>query len=449
MSASPDGVSASATNRAEPAPALGWLNWQGATRQQLETLVITWLTWVLGAMNVMLYAMVLTPALQDLLAGSGPAASVPTGQIGWYGGLIVSLFLIGWAVGGVLLGALADALGRRPILLMAVVLIALSTGLAALSREWWHLASLRLVTGVGIGGLWAAGAALVAEAWADRHRAKAAGFLQSAWGFGFFLAAAVTLALKDFGWRSSFAVGSAMIVSAWLVHRRLHDSPRWQRAHMDATPPNEHVSSKIRELFLPGQRRSTWAGTAMAFVAVFGLWGATNWTPSLVRSITESEYLNPAETATRVSIAIMLLNVGALIGYFSFGPLAERFGRRPMFAFMYAGSLIVMPLTFMLPHRYATVLALLPVLGFFSKGIFGGFPLYLPELFPTRLRSTGAGFCYNAGRIVASVSPFLTGVLVSTFGSFGRAASAMAAAYVLGLIILWWAPETKDRPLPD
>jgi MFS family permease len=182
---------------------------------------------------------------------------------------------------------------------------------------------------------------------------------------------------------------------------------------------------------------------------VFGLWGATNWTPGLVQSLPELRDLSPAALATRVSIAVMFLNAGALVGYFAFGFLADRFGRKPIFALMNAGSLIMMPLTFFFPHSYATVLTLLPVLGFFSKGLFGGFPLYLPELFPTKLRATGAGFCYNAGRIVASGSPFITGTLIATFGNFGQAASAVALIYIAGLMILPFAPETRDRPLPD
>ncbi len=395
----------------------------------------------------MIYSLVLTPALQDLLqTAAGPP--VTQAQIGWYGGLIFSIFLIGWAIGGVWLGAMADEIGRTKILLIAVVLIAVSTALAALSGYWWHLALLRLVTGIGIGGLWAAGAALVSETWPEQSRAQAAGFLQSAWGFGFFLAAAVNLLATEFGWRGSFAVGIVTIASAWLIFLYTQDSSRWQRLHAkehDPDPP----AKRIGHLFEGQLRRSTLTGTGLAFVAVFGLWGATNWTPSLVYSLPELTGREPALIASRVSYAVMFLNAGALLGYFSFGALANRFGRKPMFAVMNAGSLLLMPLTFFFSHTYATVLVLLPMLGFFSKGIFGGFPLYFPELYPTRLRSTGAGFCYNAGRIVASVSPFLTGTLIATLGSFGRAASAVALIYLLGLAILSFAPETKDRPLPD
>jgi MFS family permease len=145
----------------------------------------------------------------------------------------------------------------------------------------------------------------------------------------------------------------------------------------------------------------------------------------------------------------MLLNAGALAGYLSFGPLADRWGRRAVFALMCVGSLVMLPVTFLTPRSFANVLLLLPLLGFFNNGIFSGFPIYLPELYPTRLRATGAGFCFNVGRVVASAGPFLTGFLVTALGGFGRAASAIALIYLVGLLILPFAPETKGKALPE
>ncbi len=419
------------------------------TRDQLRILLITWATWTLGAMDTMIYSLVLTPALKDLLQAAHPGETISTGLIGWYGGIIFSTFLMGWAVGGVFLASLADYVGRRRILMLSIALVAGSTALAALSQSWWHLAAVRFVTGVGIGGLWAAGAALVAEVWPEHSRSRAAGFLQSAWGFGFFLAAALNLLVKGFGWRGCFAIGIFTLGSAWLIARYIHDSGRWNKIHAAEQRAQSSPHVRIASLFSEPYRRATWTGTGLAFVAVFGLWGATNWTPSLIQALPDVAPLEPAVTATYVSYAVMVLNVGALVGYFSFGLLADRFGRKPTFALMCGGSLLLIPATFSFPHSYGVALALLPILGFFTKGVFGGFPLYFPELYPTRLRSTGAGFCYNAGRIVASSSPFLTGALVSTFGSFGLAASAVAAIYVAGLVILPFAIETKNRPLSD
>ncbi len=190
-------------------------------------------------------------------------------------------------------------------------------------------------------------------------------------------------------------------------------------------------------------------GFGLAFVAVFGLWGATNWTATLVRRLPDVKGLDVAAVATNVSYAIMWLNVGALAGYLSFGPLADRFGRRPVFALMCAGSLVMLPVIFLVPRPYEQVLLLLPLLGFFNNGIFSGFPIYLTELYPTRIRATGAGFCFNAGRVLAAVGPFLTGYLEQSLGSLGRAASAIALIYLVGLAILPFAPETRGKLLPD
>ncbi|MEO5864619.1 MAG: MFS transporter, partial [Nitrospiraceae bacterium] len=185
-----------------------------------------------------------------------------------------------------------------------------------------------------------------------------------------------------------------------------------------------------------------------AFVAVFGLWGATNWAPTLIRELPDLKGSDAATLAASVSYAIMALNGGALFGYLGFGPLADRFGRRAVFAFMCLGSFVMLPITYLLPTTYAGVLILLPLLGFFNNGIFSGFPIYLPELYPTRLRATGGGFCFSAGRVLASASPFLTGWLVTELGTFGRAASTVALIYLVGLVVLLFAPETKGKPLP-
>ncbi len=207
--------------------------------------------------------------------------------------------------------------------------------------------------------------------------------------------------------------------------------------------------AKILELFHGPLRRSTLVGASLAFVAVFGLWGATNWTPTLIRALPDMQGLSPVDVKTYVVYATMSLNAGALLGYLSFGPLADRFGRRAAFAVMCLGSLVMVPITYVTPRAYGDVILLLPLLGFFNNGIFSGFPIYLPELYPTRIRATGAGFCFNAGRVLASAGPLMTGFLVATLGSFGRAASAVALIYLLGLAILLWAPETRGRPLPE
>jgi MFS family permease len=418
------------------------------TRYQWLVLFVAWLGWVFDSMDATIYALVLHPALHELLHHQTGAPVSPE-AIGWYGGIIFSIFLIGWALGGVLFGILADRFGRTRTLVITILIYAVFTGLAALSTDWWHLAIYRFLTALGIGGEWAAGAALVAEVWPEEKRARAAGLLQSAWAAGFLIAALVNLAMRDYGWRPIFVVGVAPALVALFVRLWVREPERWVKAREKERGPGGTPSRKLQELFQPALRRSTLVGSGLAFVAVFGLWGATNWTPTLVRSLPGLQALDPGVVTGYVSYATMMLNAGALAGYLSFGPLADRFGRRVVFGFMCIGSLVLLPVTFLIPRSYAHVLLLLPLLGFFNNGIFSGFPIYLPELYPTRVRATGAGFCFNVGRVLASAGPFLTGFLVSALGSFGRAASAIALVYILGLLILPFAPETKGRPLPD
>ena len=421
---------------------------RGVTRYQWLVLFVAWLGWVFDSMDATIYALVLHPALHDLLR-------VPTGapvtveEIARYGGIIFSIFLVGWAIGGVLFGVLADRFGRTRVLVFTILTYAIFTGLAALSATWWHLAIYRFLTALGIGGEWAAGAALVAEVWPEDKRAKAAGILQSAWAAGFFAAALINLAMRDHGWRPVFLVGIAPALVALLVRLWVKEPERWEKARARAKSTGRSAAGSLAELFAPELVRSTLVGSGLAFVAVFGLWGATNWTPTLIRTLPDLQGMNGSTITSYVSYATMLLNAGSLAGYLSFGPLADRFGRRAVFAFMCVGSLVMLPITFLVPRAYAQVLILLPLLGYFNNGIFSGFPIYFPELFPTRIRATGAGFCFNIGRVIASVGPFLTGFLVTVLGSFGRAASAVALIYLVGLAILPFAPETKGKLLPE
>ena len=420
---------------------------EGVTGYQWLVLFVAWLGWVFDSMDSTIYAIVLHPALRELLGPiAGGAAESDT--IGWYGGIIFSIFLIGWATGGILFGVLADRFGRTKTLIFTILIYAVFTGAAALSATWWQLAIYRFLTALGIGGEWAAGAALVAEVWPEDKRARAAGILQSAWAAGFLFAAIVNLTMGGFGWRILFLVGIAPAIVAMFVRLWVKEPDRWVKARASEQAGNSS-SGKLAELFSPALRRSTLVGSGLAFVAVFGLWGATNWTPTLIHALPSLKGVDGSTLSDYVSYATMVLNAGALVGYLSFGPLADRFGRRAIFAVMCAGSLVTLPVTFFVPRSYAHVMMLLPVLGFFNNGIFSGFPIYLPELYPTRIRATGAGFCFNIGRVLASAGPFLTGFLVAALGGFGPAASTIALIYLFGLLILPFAPETRGKPLPE
>jgi len=409
----------------------------GLSRYQLLVLLVAWLGWVFDSMDATIYNLVLTPGLRELLGSRNTPEN-----IGWYGGIILAIFLVGWALGGILLGILADYLGRARTLVIAILIYAVFTGLAGFAHSWWELAIYRFVTALGVGGEWASGAILVAEVLPESLRVKGAGVLQSAWGAGYFLAAGVYLLLSGHSWRVMFFVGVVPALVGLFALLKVHEPQRWKESRPSGTD-----RLTLWELFAPSRRRDTFIGSVLAFVAVFGLWGATNWTPSLVRELIEPGRVAAVEITKKVSYSVMSLNAGAIVGYFAFPPLAERIGRRPAFAVMMAGSAVTLPVAFLIPRSYPTLLAILPALGFFTNGIFSGFPVYLPELFPTRIRATGAGFCFNAGRVLAASGPFITGYLVAQLGSFARAASAVALIYVLGMLALLFARETKGRAL--
>ncbi len=407
------------------------------SRYQILVLTVAWLGWIFDSMDATIYNLVLTPALRELL---GPKTTPET--IGWYGGIILSVFLVGWAVGGVVFGMLADSVGRARTLVFTILIYAVFTAAAGMANTWWELAGYRFLTALGIGGEWAAGATLVAEVWPERLRVKGAGLLQSAWGAGYFVAAGLNLLLAHHGWRVMFFAGIAPALVALLVRLKVREPERWQKVRGAG-----HTRMSLAELFRPEHRRDTLVGSSLALVAVFGLWGATNWTPSLVDELLKARRLDPATLKQMVSWAVMTLNAGAIAGYFALPPLAERVGRRWAFFIMLLGAAVTVPAVYGVPRSYSTVLLALPLVGFFTNGIFSGFPVYLPELYPTRIRATGAGFCFNAGRVLAASSPFLTGFLIVHLGSYGRAASAIALIYVLGMAVLLFARETKGKPL--
>ncbi|HJQ70636.1 MAG TPA: MFS transporter [Blastocatellia bacterium] len=434
-------------------------SWMGeVSRYQWLVLAVAWLGWVFDSMDGTLYSLVQKPSMTELM---GPGASEAT--ISFYSSAVFSATLVGWALGGVIFGVIADYIGRTKALVATILIYSLFTGLSAAADTWWQLAIFRFITGLGLGGEWAAGAALVAEVWPDRLRAKAGAILQSAAAFGYFFAAVINLSVGDLSWRYVYLVGALpavfvlfirMIVKepeAWLEVRDRRRLARAEQASSDHA--DELRAFTLKQLFGPRLRRDTVVASLLSFVVLLALWGATMWIPAVVREIAippagldergVREYLN-----AQASYAIMLLNGGALFGYLWFGPMADRFGRRAAFAFYFIGGVILFPLTFLLTTNATQVFVLLPLVGFFTLGITSGFPIYLPELFPTHVRTTGVGFCYNAGRIITAGGVFLTGYLVGAFGgSYAKAASAVSLVYILGLFLLVFARETRGRRL--
>ncbi len=418
------------------------------TGYQWMVLLVAWLGWVFDAMDGTLFSLVQKPSMTELM---GPGTT--DAAIGFYSSVVFSVMLVGWALGGICFGILGDYIGRTKALTLTILIYSLFTGVSAAAGTWWQLAAFRFITGLGLGGEWAAGAALVAEVWPDRLRASAGAMLQSAGAVGFFFAALITRAVDVGSWRYVYLVGALPAVFVLFLRLMVKEPARWievrerRRVARREGPSSELDTFTLKQLFSAALRRDTIVASSLAFVVLLALWGATMWIPSVVREVAGGEGFNPADQNRYAAYGVMLLNGGALLGNLSFGPLADRLGRRAAFLCYFAVGIFVFPVTFLLARGVGQMFWLLPLVGFITLGATSGFPIYLPELFPTRVRTTGVGFCYNLGRIVTAGGVLVTGTLVGFFGSYAKAASAVSLIYVLGIFLLIFARETRGQRL--
>ena len=425
--------------------------WSGeVTRYQWMVLLVAWLGWVFDSMDGTLFSLVQKPSMTELM---GPGAT--DAAIGFYSSVVFAVMLLGWAMGGIGFGIIADYIGRTKALAITILIYSLFTGLSAAAHSWWELAAFRFITGLGLGGEWAAGAALVAEVWPDRLRAKAGAMLQSAAAFGYFFAALITRAVDVGSWRYVYLVGAVPAIFVLFIRLMVKEPERWiavrnQRRLAKAerrNQPTELDAFTLKQLFGPRLRRDTLVASALAFTVLLALWGATMWIPSVIREVGARDGLSVADQNRYATYAVMLLNGGSLFGYLGFGPLADRFGRRAAFLCFFTGGVILFPVTFLMTTGITQIFILLPLVGVFTLGITSGFPIYLPELFPTRVRTSGVGLCYNLGRVVTAGGVLITGTLVGFFGSYAKAASAVSLIYVLGMLVLIFARETRGQRL--
>jgi MFS family permease len=427
------------------------LAWSGeVTRYQWIVLLVAWLGWVFDSMDGTLFSLVQKPSMTELM---GPGAT--QAAIGFYSSVVFSVMLLGWAMGGICFGIIADYIGRTKALAATILIYSLFTGLSAAAQTWPQLAAFRFITGLGLGGEWAAGAALVAEVWPDHLRAKAGAMLQSAAAFGYFFAALITRVVDVRSWRYVYLVGAVPAIFVLFLRLMIKEPDRWvevrdrrRLAKAEGQPRSAELDAfTLKQLFSPKLHRDTLVASALAFTVLLALWGATMWIPSVIREVGAREGLNDDNQNRYATYAVMLLNGGSLFGYLGFGPLADRFGRRAAFLCFFIGGVILFPVTFLMTTGLTQIFILLPLVGVFTLGITSGFPIYLPELFPTRVRTTGVGFCYNLGRIVTAGGVLVTGALVGFFGSYAKAASAVSLIYILGIFLLIFARETRGERL--
>src|SRR6185503_1445043 len=407
--------------------------YQELTAYQWRVLLCACLGWALDIMDGYLYAIILFPAMSDLLGTTESAV------IGLYGGIVLSIFMIGWALGGLIFGPIADRYGRAKTMAITILIYASFTGLCGIATSWQELAFYRFLTGLGIGGEWAAGAALIAETWPAKSRAKAAGIMQASGGIGFFLATGLYLFVGPYGWRWVFALGVLRALVAIYIRRSLEEPQRWTRARAQQNP--------LPLLFKKPVRRDVLIGTGLAVVATFGYQGAIQWVPSWIAAMLYAQ--GTKEVIHQVSLVMTTLTTGGIIDCLFLPFVADRWGRKSALLIYFLGALLSVPTTFLLARELSHAVIAAPIMGFFASGVTTGFAIYFPELFPTAIRATAQGFCYNFARFFSAAGPLLAGVLTSTHGSFAPAIATIGSVYIIGLIILIFARETHGQALPD
>jgi len=402
-------------------------------------------------MDQWLYVMVKTPAIADLL---GVAQSDPLTKE-WVG-FAQMIFILGWATGGLFFGMVGDRLGRTKTMAATILVYAGFTGLSGLAQTAEQFTILRFLTGLGIGGEFAAGAALVAETIPAHARTTALGIVQAMSALGNVLAGVINLTVgsnPDLGWRWVFAVGVVPAFLLFAIFVFLREPDVWienrKRIRMGLEKRSQvPIFDLFRDKIL---LRNTLVGAGLATVGVIGFWGISTWSSELMRNVV----LNPTGDPSLVKIAeqqmsfvVMAQNLGGFFGVLAFSWFAQRSGRRLSFTLSLLASAIVVPAAFMLTNSFVTGLFMFGIMGFVLLSMFGGYAIYFPELFPTRLRSTGTGFCYNVARFVAAAAPFIFGHLSGMVG-LRYAALLVSSVFLIGLLIIPFAPETKGKALPE
>ena len=444
---------------------------QYMTRYHWLVFVVATCGWLFDCMDQRLFILARQPALRQLMP-EGTAREI----IDFYGGIATSSMVIGWATGGLIFGILSDRIGRVKTLVITLFFYAGFTGLSALSISWWDLVLYRFLVGLGVGGQFAAAATLVAESMPEQARAQALGTLQALSAVGNITGSAISIAIPPDllfmgsipGWRVLFMIGVLPALLAIFMIRHLKEPERWREARDAAARGETRSMGSIKDLFGERRwRRNTLVGVTLAVVGVVGLWGIGFFSPELVQEALQDE---PVERVTFVkSFGTMLQDVGAFFGMYAFMIMALFLGRRQAFFCALILGMVVVAYVFTSLETATDAYWMLPLLGFSTLAIFGGYSIYFPELYPTRLRNTGVGFNYNVGRYLAVPFPMLmtgVGALFTTafreggsianfyamFGldsGFRAAAFTMSGVYMIGMIALWYAPETRGQPLPE
>jgi MFS family permease len=406
--------------------------WRAADETAHRALIAAAFGWMLDAFDVMLYSMVLASLIGEM-GLTKPQA-----------GMLGSLTLLASAAGGMVFGVVADRFGRTRALMVSVLLYSIFTGMCGLAQNFWQLAVFRVLLGLGFGGEWASGAALVSETWPAEHRGKAFGFMQSSWAIGYALAAAVTaIVLPRWGWRAVFFVGVLPALFTLWVRRHVEEPEIWRASKTLAGPGVSSRALRFGDIFRGRLRALTIAVTIMNACTMFGWWGLNLWIPA---------YLSLPVTAGGIGLSayamsglVIAMQVGMWFGYVTFGFISDALGRKRTYVMYVLVAAVLLPIYGLVRHPIVLLL-LGPFVAFFGTGYFSGFGPLSAELYPTSIRATAQGFTYNIGRVASAVAPFAVGSMAQARG-FGFAFIVTGAAFLAAAIAWIWIPETKGKPL--
>jgi MFS family permease len=427
-------------------------------RKQWNTLIASNLGWLFDGFEN--YALILTVgvALKQLLDPSQQA------DLPFFAGAVLGTTLLGWGIGGLLGGVLADYVGRKRMMIVSILAYSVTTGLSAISFDWWSFAVSRFLVGMAVGSEWATGTSMIAELWPDRARGKGAGLMQCGLGIGFFIAAFAWLFIAPLGphsWRYMYLLGVLPALLTLWIRRSIPESELWERANakreaaqlrkeqgerLSAT--EKHLTKfTLADLFEdPSTRGRTIIVFIMSLATTVGFWSISSWVPPFIGSLAAADGLPAAQWA---SYAGMSYTAGSITGYIALGFLADALGRKPDTISFFVLALVLTPVLFFSTTDLHWLLVLAFVNAIFSNGQYTWMPSWLPELYPTRMRATALAFAFNAPRFIAFVGPFLAGALIVKFGGYGKAAMVLSLVYILGILVAPFLPETKGQPLPS
>jgi MFS family permease len=432
--------------------------YKSLSRQQWNVLLASNLGWLFDGFEN--YALILTagPALRQLLDSSLHA------QLPFYIGMTIGINLLGWGIGGMFGGIAADYFGRKRVMMFAIVAYSVLTGVSAFSFNWTSFVLSRFLVGVAVGSEWATGSSMIAELWPDNARGKGAGLMQCGLGIGFFVASLVWLFVAPLGpdsWRYMFLIGVLPALLTLWIRRAIPESPLWEetdRKRQQAQQRQKNGSAlsdtdaqlvrfTLFDLFADkSSRRNTIIVFLMSLTTTVGFWSISTWVPPFVGSLAGGQGLTTAQWA---SYAGMAYTIGSITGYIGFGFLADRFGRKPVTFLFFACALLLTPVLFFSTTDLTWLLALAFANAIFSNGQYTWMPVWLPELYPTRMRATALAFAFNAPRFIAFLGPLLAGSMIVAFGGFGKAAMILSSIYIVGMIAVLMLPETNGKPLPS